>query len=113
MTESVIGMDKIWTDEYKDTIHVILQRLNPGFVVALRFFSVKRPERVGTAIKIAYHARLSAGIIGHRATLARVVNDCLLRLWWPSRLHAWIMVYHVLCLSFYARLNIAMFHSCL
>jgi hypothetical protein len=57
MTESVTGTDKIWTDKYKDTIHVVLQRLNPGFVVALRFFSIKRPERVGTAIKIAYHAR--------------------------------------------------------
>ena len=78
MTESVIGTDKIWTDEYKDTIHVIFQRLNPGFVVALRFFAVKRPERVGTAVKIAYHARLSAGILGHRTTLERVVNDCFL-----------------------------------
>jgi hypothetical protein len=78
-TESVIDSDKIWTDEYKDTIHVILQRLNPGFVVTLRFFAVKRPEGVSTAIKIAYHARFSASILGDRVTFARVVNDCLLR----------------------------------
>jgi hypothetical protein len=50
---------QIWTDKYKDIIHVVLQSLNPGFVVALRFFPVKSPERVGTAIKIAYHARFS------------------------------------------------------
>ena len=77
MTESVTGTDKIWTDKYKDTIHVILQRLNPGFVVTLCFFPVKSPERVGTAIKIAYHARFSARILGNRTTFARVVNDCL------------------------------------
>jgi hypothetical protein len=80
VTESVIGTDNIWTDKYKYTIHVILQRLNPGFVVALRFFAVKRPEGVSTAIKIAYHARSLAGTLSDKAALARAVNDCLLRL---------------------------------
>ena len=49
-------MDRLATDEYKDTIHVILQSLVVGLVVALGFLAVKIPERVGTAFKVPYHA---------------------------------------------------------
>ena len=73
-TESVINRDKIWTDKYKDTIHVFLQRLNASSVVVLGFCPVKRPEGVITAVKIAYHARFLNSIFGDRATFARVVN---------------------------------------
>jgi hypothetical protein len=38
--------------------------LNAGFVVALGFFPVERPEGVSTAVKIAYHARFLVRIIG-------------------------------------------------
>jgi hypothetical protein len=44
------------TDKYEDAIHVVLQSLNVGLVMALRFLSVKCPECVGTTVKIAYHA---------------------------------------------------------
>jgi hypothetical protein len=81
MTDSVISTNKIWTDKYKDTIHVFLQRLNAGFVVALRFFPVKRPERISTAVETTYHAGFCVRIIGDR-TFTRVVNCCLLPLWW-------------------------------
>jgi hypothetical protein len=78
-----MGTDETWTDEYKDTLHVVLQSLNQGFVVALGFFPVKGPEGVGTAVKIAYHARFSTRIIGDRATFVGVFNQQLLPLWWP------------------------------
>ena len=106
MTDSVIGTDKIWTDKYKDTIHVFLQRLNAGFVVALRFFSVKGPERISTAVEITYHVGFCARIIGDR-TFARVVNYWLLLLWWRWGVHTRIRVFHVLCMSVGARLDIA------
>jgi hypothetical protein len=54
--------------------------LNAGFVVALCFFPVKRPQRVSTAVKIAYHARFLARIIGGSAAFAMVVSYCLLSL---------------------------------
>jgi hypothetical protein len=69
-----MGTRKIWTDKYKDTIHIVLQSLNAGFVVALSFFPIKGPEGISTTIKIAYHTRFSAGILGDRATFAGVVN---------------------------------------
>jgi hypothetical protein len=78
---SVVGTDKIWTDKYKDAIHILLQRSNAGFVVALGFFPVKRPERISTAVEITYHAGFCFRIIGDR-TSAWVVNYCLLPLWW-------------------------------
>jgi hypothetical protein len=59
VTEFVIGTDK-WTDEYKDTVHVVLQSVNPGFVVGLSFFPVKTPECVSTSVEIPYHARFLA-----------------------------------------------------
>jgi hypothetical protein len=72
---SVTGFtDKIWTDKYKDTIHIVLQSLNASFVVALSFLPINGPKGVRTAVKIAYHARLSTGIIGDRATFGRIVN---------------------------------------
>jgi hypothetical protein len=80
VSESDIGTERIWTDEYKDTVHVFLQRLNPGFVVALGFFPIKRPEPTSSAMKIAYHVRFSARIIGDRASFTRVVNYWLLPL---------------------------------
>jgi hypothetical protein len=82
VTESVIGADKIWTDKYKDTVHVVLQSLDAGIVVALSFFPVKSPERVSTPVEIAYHAQLLARIIGDRVTFSRVINHFLLPLWW-------------------------------
>ena len=83
LTESVISTDEIWTNKYKDTIHVVLQSLDLGLVVALCFVPVKRPEGVGTAVKIAYHARFWARIITDRATFAGVFKHRLLSLWWP------------------------------
>ncbi len=55
MTE-LIGVDRISTHEYKDTIHVIFQGIDPSIIVALGFISEESPERIRTAIKIAYHA---------------------------------------------------------
>ena len=80
MSETTINTEKIWTDKYKNTIHVVLQSLNPGLVVALCFFPVKRPEGVGTAVKIANHARFLARIIDNRATFAKVVKHRVLPL---------------------------------
>jgi hypothetical protein len=82
MTESVIGTGRIWTDKYKDTIHVIFQRLNLSFVVTLSFFPVKSPERVGTAVEIAYHAGFSTRVIGDRATF-RVADARLMAFTFP------------------------------
>jgi len=79
-TETVMCTGKIWTDEYKNTIHVVLQCLNPSFVVALSFLPVESPERISTAIKVPYHARFMARIIATRTTFARVVNYFLLPL---------------------------------
>lgn len=44
------------TYEDKDAIHVVLQGLNASLVAALGFISIERPERVGAAIKVPYHA---------------------------------------------------------
>jgi hypothetical protein len=101
--ESGISTDKIWTDEYKDTIHVFLQRLNAGFVVALGFFPVERPEGISTAVKIAYHARFLS-IIGGGSTFATIVSYCLLPLAGFGGLHTWILIYHVLSMNFRTRL---------
>ena len=73
------------TNKDKDAIHVFLQRLNAGLVMALCFFPVNIPECVSTSMKIADHARILTRIVGDRATFARVVNCCLLSLWWPWR----------------------------
>jgi hypothetical protein len=70
-------MDKIWTDEYKDPIHVVLQSLNPGFVMGFCFFPIKSPESIGTALEVTNHTRILARIIGigdTPATLARIVK---------------------------------------
>lgn len=73
-----LGMDEIWTDEYKDPVHVVLQSLNQGFVVALCFIPIKSPESIGTPLKVTNHAGFLARIIGIGATatlqLARVVK---------------------------------------
>ena len=82
MSDSVLSTDKKWTNKYKDTIHIVLQRLNAGFVVALCFFPIKRPQRVSTAVKIADHTRFLARIIIRvGAAFAMVVSYCLLSLW--------------------------------
>jgi hypothetical protein len=80
--------------------------LDAGFVVALGFFPVKRPERISTAVETTYHVGFCARIIGDR-TFARAVNYCLLPLWWRWGLHTRVRVYHVLCVSVGARLNLA------
>lgn len=43
------------THEYKDTVHIILQGLYPGLVVALGFLFVERPQSVGTVVKVPNH----------------------------------------------------------
>ena len=74
VTDSVISRNKIWTNEYKDTVHVLLQRFNASIVVALGLCPVKGPEGVSTAVKIAYHVRILTRILVDRAAFARVVN---------------------------------------
>src|SRR6266849_1601827 len=78
----------MWTDEYEDAIHIVLQSLNEGFVVALCFFPINTPEGIGTALKVTNHARILARIIGIGATvtLARVVKRQPLSLRRPSYL---------------------------
>ena len=71
--------------------------------MALRFFPVKSPERVGTAIKIAYHARFST-----RVTFAKLSTTAYYDYGALRGLHTWVMVYH---LRFHARLNFAVFRS--
>jgi hypothetical protein len=46
------------THEYKDTIHVVLQRMDLGLVVTLGFLLVKRPQRVGPIVKVPNHPSL-------------------------------------------------------
>jgi hypothetical protein len=62
-------VDKIWTDEYEDTVHVVFECLDLSLVTTLGFLSVKGPESVGAAVKVAYHA-LFFGLS------ARVVARC-------------------------------------
>ena len=50
-----VDVGKGTTHEYKDTIHVVLQRMDLGLVVTLGFLLVKRPQRVGTIIKVPNH----------------------------------------------------------
>ena len=69
MTEWIICTE---TNKDKDPIHIFLQRLDEGLVVTLSFFRVKRPEGVGTSMKIAYHARILTRIIGDGASFARL-----------------------------------------
>jgi len=61
MPESRIDTCRIWTDKYKNTIHVIFQGINPGVIVALGFAPKESPEHSGTAIKVAYHASFFIG----------------------------------------------------
>ena len=112
VTDLVISTDKIWTNEYKNTVHVLLQRFNASIVVALGFCPVERPEGVSTSMKIAYHVRILIRIFVDRATFARVVNYCLLPLWWLWGLHTYVRVFHALRLSVSARLNLAKFGWC-
>ena len=42
----------ISTYKRRDTIHIICQALEPGFVVNLSFFAIKSPEGIGSIIKI-------------------------------------------------------------
>jgi hypothetical protein len=78
--EFIMWMNKIWTDKYDDTIHIALQSLNPRFVVAFSFFSVKRPQWVSTAIEISYHSffwGFSVRVTADRATVDRwIVQIC-------------------------------------
>ena len=106
ITDLIIGTDKIWTDKYKDSIHILLQRLDAGFVVALGFFPIKRPQRISSAVEITYHAGFWARIIGDR-TFARVVNTAYCHYGGFGEVHTRIRVYHVLCMSVGARLNVA------
>lgn len=74
---TTIGTDRIWTDKYKHPVHVVLQSLNPRFVMALCFFPIKSPESISTALEVTNHARILARIIGISdtlATLARIVK---------------------------------------
>jgi hypothetical protein len=49
------------THEYEDTVHIIFEGMNAGFVVTLCFTQVKRPHRIGVVIEIADHARCFGG----------------------------------------------------
>jgi hypothetical protein len=106
IADSVIGTGKIWTDKYKDSFHILLQSLDAGFVVALGFFPVKRPEWISTAVETTYHVGFCARIIGDR-TFGRVFIYWLLPLWWRWGVHTRIRVYHMWCMSVCARLNLA------
>jgi len=61
------------TDKYENAVHIFLQRLNLGFVLALGFFSVKVPERVGATVKIAYHWP-SVGLTVRTNVVGAIVN---------------------------------------
>ena len=50
--------------EYKDPIHIVLQSLNLGFVVAPCLLPIKSPESIKTSIEVTYNARFLARIIG-------------------------------------------------
>ena len=63
-------------------------------------------------MKIAYHVRILTRIFVDRATFARVVNYCLLPLWWLWGLHTYVRVFRALRLSVSARLNLAKFGWC-
>ena len=106
ITDSATGTGKIWTDKYKDAIHVLLQIFNADFVVTLRFFTVKRPELISIVVEIPYHAGFCARIIWDR-TFARVVNTDYCHDGGVRGLHTGIRVYHVSCMSVGVRLNLA------
>jgi len=55
-TVSVLGIEESWaTYEYEDTVHIVLQGLYPGLVMALGFLFMKRPQSIGAIVKVPDH----------------------------------------------------------
>jgi hypothetical protein len=61
------------THEYEDNVHIVLERMNPGFIVALCFIQMKRPQGVGVVVEIPDHARHSRG----RLLSGGVARNCI------------------------------------
>jgi len=77
-------MNKLWTDEYVDAIHVFLQSLNLRLVVALGFLSVKGPEPVSTAVKVTDNVLFFWSWVRLGTT---TVDRWTVTNRWPFRLH--------------------------
>lgn len=45
------------THEYEYTVHIVLEGMNPGFIVALCLTQVQRPHGISIVIEIANHTR--------------------------------------------------------